>query len=31
MYSRVLVTGSALPKRILTNGDFWALLARHGI
>ena len=31
MYSRVLGTGSALPKRIVTNGEFAAMLARDGI
>ena len=31
MYSRVLGTGSALPKRIVTNQDFAAMLARDGI
>ena len=30
MYSRVLGTGSALPKRIVTNGEFAAMLARDG-
>ena len=29
MYSRVLGTGSALPKRIVTNGEFAALLADY--
>ena len=31
MYSRVLGTGSALPKRIVTNDDFAVMLARDGI
>ena len=31
MYSRVLGTGSALPKRIVTNEEFAAMLARDGI